>query len=267
MNPSAATSREQVMRVDRALHVDVDLGDVRVAAHRTHLRVGQDVHRRRPQQLHRVRVRAELRAPVHDRHRLRERFQHQRPVQRGVATADHDDVLAGVLGRVRDEVREPAAEVVAAGGQRPRRERADPAGDHDGAALDARARRGRHREAALAAFELDRLLAEQVDRVVRRGLLEQLLDQVAPLDGREPGDVEDRLLRVHRGDLAARFLQRVEHRGRQRAHAGVVRAEQPDRSGADDQQVHRQRCCLRHPSPTDAWPREAPVSVSSVSQQ
>ncbi len=54
---------------------------------------------------------------------------------------------------------------------------------------------------------------------MRRGLLDQLLDEIASLDRRKAGDVEDRLLGIHRGDLAARLLERVEHRGRQGAHA------------------------------------------------
>ena len=132
---------------------------------------------------------------------------------------------------------QPAAEVLAAGRQRPRRERADAAGDHDGPALDAQAGRGGDREAAVAALEPDGLVAEQVLRVVRRGLGDQLLDQVAALDRREAGDVEDRLLGVHRGDLAAGLLERVEHGGREGAHAGVVGAEQADRPGTDDEQI------------------------------
>ncbi len=80
VKPSAATSLSQGRRLQLARHVDVDLGDVRVAAHVRDLRVGQHRDRRRLEQFHRVRVRAELRAPVHDRHRLGDRFEHQRPV-------------------------------------------------------------------------------------------------------------------------------------------------------------------------------------------
>ena len=55
---------------------------------------------------------------------------------------------------------------------------------------------------------------EEVRRVGRGRLRDQPLHQVAALDAGEAGDVEDRLLGVHRGDLAAELGQRVDHRRR-----------------------------------------------------
>ena len=171
---------------------------------------------------------------MHDRHHFGKRFEHQRPVQRGVAAADDHNVLADVLRRIGDEVCEAAAQVVATRRQRARTECPDPAGDHDRPALDAQALRGGDRERTLAAFEFDGLVPEQIVRIVRRGLLHQLLDEIATLDRREPGDIEDRLLGIHRGDLPARLLQRVEDGGLELAHARVIGAEQANGSGADD---------------------------------
>ena len=61
--------------------------------------------------------------------------------------------------------------------------------------------------------------------------------RMRPLTRREAGDVEDLLLGVHRGDLAAELGQRVDDRDPVAAEAGVVGGEQPGRAGADDQEV------------------------------
>ena len=58
-----------------------------------------------------------------------------------------------------------------------------------------------------------------------------------PLMVGKPGDVEDRLLRVHRGDLAAELGQRVDHRHPQPAEARVVGGEQARGACADDKEV------------------------------
>ena len=86
-------------------------------------------------------------------------------------------------------------------------------------------------------FTRDGGAVEVVVGVGRRSLLDQAVDQVAPLDAREPGDVEDRLLRVHRGDLATELGQRVDHRDAEAAETRVVGGEQAGRTGADDEQV------------------------------
>ena len=54
----------------------------------------------------------------------------------------------------------------------------------------------------------------------------------------KPADVEDRLFRVHGGDLTTRLGQRVDDRGRQAAEAGVVGGEEAGWSGTDDRDVH-----------------------------
>ena len=80
---------------------------------------------------------------------------------------------------------------------------------------------------------------EEVRRVGGGGLRDQPLHQVAALDAREAGDVEDRLLGVHRRDLAAELGQRVDDGDPQPAEARVVGGVQAGGAGADDQQVGR----------------------------
>ena len=62
-----------------------------------------------------------------------------------------------------------------------------------------------------------------------------------PLTRREAGDVEDLLLGVHRGDLAAELGQRVDDRDPEPAEAGVVGGVQPGGAGADDEQIASSR--------------------------
>src|SRR5262249_18836772 len=116
-------------------------------------------------------------------------------------------------------------------------EAAQAAGDEDRAAVQAPAVGQAEQRLVIHVRERRRLYAQQVLRVVRRRLFDQVVHQVAAADRREAGDVEDLLLRVHRGDLAAGFRQRVDHGYRQPTEAGVVRREQPGRAGSYDGEV------------------------------
>ena len=146
---------------------------------------------------------------------------------------------ADVLLAARDEVLQPAAEELLAGRERAGRERADAAGDDEGAAGDLDARRwwSTCSRPSSSGAELLGLLARGGRSAVRGGLGGEAADQVAPGDRREAGDVVDLLLGVHRGDLAADLGQRVDHGDGQAADAGVVGAVEPDRPGPDDEDV------------------------------
>jgi hypothetical protein len=87
-------------------------------------------------------------------------------------------------------------------------------------------------------------VAEQVLPAVRRGLGQQVVDELAAAHRRQTRNVEDGLLRVHRGDLAARLGNHVHDRNPQPVEARVVRAVQTDRTGADDQDVDLGRRAL-----------------------
>src|SRR5262249_29347239 len=79
--------------------------------------------------------------------------------------------------------------------------------------------------------------AEQIGRLELRRLLDQTRHQVAALDAHEAGHVEDRLLRVHRGDLAARLRERVDDGRGEAPEARVVGGVQPGRAGSHDGEV------------------------------
>ena len=157
-------------------------------------------------------VGAERVAAVDQGDRLGDRLEVQRPVERAVAAADDDHVLAGVRREARHEELHAAPDPAVAGRQRPRAELADAGGDDQ----------QRRRVIRGAVVEVDGHRVVVVGRgstAVRSrrysgcgggGLLDQPGHQVAALDRREAGDVEDLLLGVHRGDLAAELRQRVD---------------------------------------------------------
>ncbi len=76
-----------------------------------------------------------------------------------------------------------------------------------------------------------------VDRLERRRLLGQPVDQLGGLDLGVGRDVEDRLFRVERGALPADRVERVDHVGLHAQHAALEHGEQADRAGSDDRDV------------------------------
>jgi hypothetical protein len=163
--------------------------------------------------------------------------QGQGPVEGGVAAADDDDVVAGVHVELGDEVDHAAAEPAVAGGQGARAELAHAGGDQHGARAHDAAVGEPDLVLVAVLVEGAGLAVEQVQGVVLAGLGDEFGDEVAAADGGKARDVEDLLLRVHGGDLAAGLRQGVDERGAQAAEAGVVRGEQPGGAGADDQYV------------------------------
>src|SRR5215210_383291 len=74
-------------------------------------------------------------------------------------------------------------------------------------------------------------------RAKLEALLDTEVDECLALDLRVPGDVEDVLLRIHRGDLASELLQALHDANRSIAVTGVVRRSEPDGAAADDGDV------------------------------
>src|SRR6478672_8027759 len=220
---------------------DVHALDDAVAPERGDLGLGEDPDRRRAHLLDRAGVGAERVAPVHQGHRPGDRLEVERPVEGAVAAADDHHVLAGVRREARHEELEATTEPAVAGRQRPRAELADPGGDQDRPGPDLRAVFEADGDAVPVVAQAGRGPVEEVLRVRRAGLGDQPLDEVATLDRREARHVEDLLLGVHRGDLAAELGQRVDHRDPQPAEPGVVRREQPGGSRADDKEVGVER--------------------------
>ena len=130
MKPSAATTVSAgSVSARAALDGDLDAGDPVVADEPGHLGVDDDLDRQRLHPGDGRGVRAELVPPVHQRHRLGQRLQGQRPVERRVAAADDDHVLAGQLVELRHEEDDAVAGELVRGRQRPGREAAQAAGD------------------------------------------------------------------------------------------------------------------------------------------
>src|SRR5690348_7620920 len=212
-----------------------------------HLGIGHDAHTRSTNLLEAGRMGAELLAPMHQGDAGCDRLQHQAPVDRRISASDDDDILVDEARAVGNEVVEAAAEEVLARRQRTRREGADPSSDDHRPSVDHRARAGadavarRYVGVAGAGDDLVllRFLSEEVRRLVLRRLRDQSVDQLTTGDHRQPGDVVDLLLRVHRADLAAELAQRVDDCHREPARAGVVRGEQADRPRSDDEDVDR----------------------------
>ncbi|MPM51539.1 hypothetical protein SDC9_98288 [bioreactor metagenome] len=178
-------------------------------------------------------------AAVHHRHRPGDRLQVQGPVEGAVAAADDHHVLVIVDGEIGDEVAHPAAQPVEAGGERAGGEGPDPAGQHDRPGVDGATGAGgqHHLAGARGGGQPLHLLVEPELRAEGLGLQHQRVDQVAAADRGIPGDVEDRLLRVHPDHLTADLRQGVDDRGPQATEAGTVGRVQPGGAGADDQQV------------------------------
>lgn len=206
--------------------------------------------------IHQPGMRTEAVPAVDDRHAQRDRREHQRPVDRGVAATDDDDVPAGQVGGMLDEVQDRVAGPLGGGRQRLRAERADPTRQQHGLRPHVETGPGTDNDTVVVGGHRDRLLLEQVGRRERLGLGDQVGDQVATLDPWEAGHIEDVLLRVHGTDLAAGRRECIEQRHRQSPQPGVERTEQADRPGADDEEVGLGRRVSRHApayEPRGSW--------------
>ena len=139
--PSAATTAWA--RPDDGLAVDGDLDVLEgpLAAQLGDLGLGDDVDVGGQHVLDGALVGAERVAPVHQGDRAGDALEVQCPVERTVAAADDDHVLAGVRLEARDEELHAAADPVLTGRQRARAELADACGDEDGARRAPRCRR------------------------------------------------------------------------------------------------------------------------------
>ena len=224
----------------RVLTLDDDFDGVHRLGAEDPRHLGVDQHRggRGAHRLDRCRVSAKCLAAVDDRDAASDTLERQRPVARAVTAAHDHHVAVGVVSQLRHEVGQPPAEEFLAGRHCPRREGADAAGDHDGATADRPAALGADQPAAVRpALQRRGGITEQVRRVVLPGLRHQRTHQITSFDARKAGHVVNRLLRVHRGDLAAGLLERVDDGGAQPPDAGVVGAVEADRPGAHQQQV------------------------------
>ena len=108
---------------------DLHLGHRRLAEQPGDLGLGDDLDAGVAHRLHRALVGAERVAAMDERDRGGDRLEVDGPVERRVAAADDDDVLAGVRREARHEELHAAAEPAVAGRERARAELADARGD------------------------------------------------------------------------------------------------------------------------------------------
>jgi hypothetical protein len=171
-------------------------------------------------------------------------------VERRVAAADDDHVVPGEVVEVRHEEHDSGTGEGVRGRQRPGGEAAQPAGHQDRSTVEGGTVAERQHRLVVHIGQRVGPHPEQVLGRGRRGLLDEVGDEVPPPDHREAGDVVDELLRVHRGHLAARLGQRVDDHGGQPAEPGIVRGEQPGGTGTYDCHIHLAHFALTAVSPS-----------------
>jgi hypothetical protein len=163
-----------------------------------------------------------------------------RPVERGIAAADDDEVLAGKLRRVLDAVEElpllvPLDPVEL---EAPRLERAHAGGDEHRAGEEARAAGGLDAEPAVGLLlDHGHFLAEVEGRMERLDLLEQVVGQLAAGAHRHGRNVVDRLVGIELDALAAGIGQGVDDVRLDLQQPELEHLEQPDGAGPDDERV------------------------------
>ena len=163
--------------------------------------------------LDRMRRAAEFVAAMHQRHALADRVEVQRPVERGVAAADDQDVLAAeVFHLAHGVVHRLAFKGFDARHRRTLRLERAAAGRHDQhGALEHLAAIGGDAETRIADLlnALHHLVQVEL-RIERLDLLHQALGEALAGDHRDAGNVVDRLLGIQFGALSADLVQDVD---------------------------------------------------------
>jgi len=202
---------------------------------------------------------AEVVAPVHERQALGKRLEIERPVERTVATADDQQVLAAESVHLAHGVVHRLVFVgLDAVDRRPLRlERAATRGDHHAFALEGLVAVADDAELRLAQLlDLQHHLAEMEGRMKRLDLLHQSLGEPVAGDHRDAGNVVDRLLRIEFGALAADLVEDVDQVRLDVEQAELEHREQPDRPRADDDNVGLDRLAHALPGGSPAPVRE-----------
>ena len=183
---------------------------------------------------------AEIVAPVQQRHALGDRMQIERPVERGIAAADDQDVLVAELLHLAHGIEHRGAFIGLDARHRRtlRLERAAARGDHHHLALEHLAGIGRDAKAGIADL-LDRLhhLVEMEGRMERLDLFEQRFRQALAGDEGNAGNVVDRFFRIELGALAADLVEDVDHMRLHVQEAQFEDGKQAARTRANNQHI------------------------------
>ena len=185
----------------------------------------------------RRRLRAKLRAAVHQRHAARLAAELEHPVERAVAAARDQHVLAvEVLGAPHAVEKLRAFVAFRVGHQEPARlERAEAARDDEAAGVETRARRSLDGEAAGSiSGDGSDFLAKVEPGMKRLDLFQQAVDEFLRAANRQRGDVVDRLVGIELRALAAGMRERVHDLALHAEQAELEHGEESDRAGADD---------------------------------
>ena len=143
---------------------------------------------------------------MHERERFGARREFDRPIEGGIAAAEHQQALAVVLFGLADAVEDLAVDegVDAVHAQRHGLEGADPARDHHGAGVEGLAGAGGDvKTPAFAGFHFGDLALQMKDRRERLDLLQQPIHQLLGVAHRNGRNVVDGLVRVELRALAA----------------------------------------------------------------
>ena len=193
---------------------------------------GQRLHAR-----NRSRLRAELRAPMHEGDAPRLAAEFERPVERAVAATGDEDVAAvEVLGAPHAvEQRAALVPLRVRHQEAARLERAEASRDDDAAGVESRAG-GRLDVEAARGLALDGrdLLAEVEPGVEGPDLLEQAVDQLLRTAHGQRRDVVDRLVGIELRALSAGVRERIDDLALHAEQAELENGEETHGTRADD---------------------------------
>ena len=162
------------------------------------------------------------------------------PVQRRIAAAHDDEVLALERRRIGDAVEQLAVleGIEPVDAQALGHEGAHASGDEHRPGQQAQALVRFDQKAPVGLLLQGADLMPQVElRLERRGLLHQPVDQLLPAAHRDAGDVVDRLVGVQLARLPAGLGQGVDDVGADLQQAQLEHRKQAHRAGADDEGV------------------------------
>ena len=167
-------------------------------------------------------------------------MQVERPVQRGIAAADDQQILVAELLHLAHRVEHRGAFIgLDARHRRPLRlERSAAGGNHHHLALEHLAGVGGDAKAGIADL-LDRLhhLVEMEGRIERLDLLHQRIGQALAGDEGNAGNVVDRLFRIELGALAADLVEDVDKMRLHVEQAQFENGKQSARARANNQHI------------------------------